>query len=135
MRPREAVQAMIVDKETKRILVIYREDYYTKEYQWQLVKGGKEPKETETEALKREIKEEVGLENVRIGERIYEYSFVNPEGKSRFVSVFLVYSSEKEQVTPNEKEGIIAIKWINPEEALLILKYESERKAVEKALN
>ena len=123
---------MIVDKNTKHFLIINRRDFYTKKYDWRLVKGGIELSESQVAALKREIMEEVGLLNVKIDRKIHDYSFVYSSGYKASVSVFLVYSDESEKTIPSEEEKIREIKWVTASRAISMLKYNEEKDAVKK---
>ncbi len=134
MKPKASVQAVIFDKKTKHFLIINREDFYTKKYDWRLVKGGLEHGEHENVALKREIREEVGLDKFEISQKIYNYSFINPNGSKTPVSVFLVYSNENEKTKPSVEEKIREIKWVSAKSAILMLKFKDEKISIKKTV-
>jgi 8-oxo-dGTP pyrophosphatase MutT (NUDIX family) len=109
-----------------------REDF------WQPVTGGLEEGETKVEALKREVWEETGIRNVvRIIENVdyFEFSdshFINIKGFN-FIKEY-VFGVE---VDPNEKIAIDGkehsqFKWCSLQEALQLLKWDENKKALSK---
>jgi len=73
MKLRKEVQAVIFAKES--FLLIKKYDASLDDFHWRLIKGGIEKGESEADALKREILEEVGLKSVEVIGKIYDYSF------------------------------------------------------------
>ena len=130
---RPSVQAVIYDIETGKMLLIMIHDTSMDEVVWRLVKGGVTEGETEPEALKREIGEEVGLKDVQVIEKINYYKFEHKD-KRHLVSAYLVEADIDEAVTlQSGSEGDTAIlnhAWLSPEEALETLYWEHEKRSV-----
>ncbi len=129
---RPSVQAIIVDEKTNKLLLIKQLDLVKKKYLWRLVKGGVEKDETEEQALKREIREEVGLKNIEIVGKIYKYEYVF-DPKKFVVSTYLVNGNMNEKIAlENHENGdrIIDFKWVSREQALEMLYWENEKEAV-----
>ncbi len=134
---RPSVQAVIYDVEKGKMLLIMIHDTSMDELVWRLVKGGVIEGETDPEALKREIAEEVGLRDVRVLEKINYYEFQNMDLR-HLVSVYLVEADIDEAVTlQSGSEGETAIldhAWLSPEEALETLYWEHEKSSVRAAM-
>ena len=129
MRIRRTVQAVIFSgDEEKKILLVKKLDQKKPEYHWRLLKGGVEDNETEEEALKREIEEEIGLKDVKILEKIYSYSYVFGNTKQT-VSTYLVGANPKEPITLDTKE-VVGCAWMTKKEALNFLYWVHEKNAV-----
>ncbi|MBI5139486.1 NUDIX domain-containing protein [Candidatus Nomurabacteria bacterium] len=99
---------------------------------WQPITGSVEKNESLEEAALREAKEETGLPfNNNIPTPIgYEFTFITKKGKI-FEGVFQV------EISINQKNLIVLdntehqnYKWVSAEEALSLLKYESNKKAL-----
>lgn len=134
MKIRKEIQAVIFDREdTQKVLLIKKLDIVDKKHYWRLLKGGVDNNETDKEAVKREILEEVGLRNVQIKNKIWEYTFNFPEDIKHQTSVYSVKGDIKEKtVTQDEDEGIIDIKWFDLKEAEKLLYYDEEKQALRK---
>lgn len=132
MMVRPSVQAVIVDRKENKLLLIKKLDLIRKRYLWRLVKGGVDEGETEEQALKREIGEEVGLKNIEIVGKIYEYEY---EFKPRkfTVSAYLVKADMSEKIVlqvGGKESPIVDYKWVTKEEALEMLYWENEKEAI-----
>jgi len=130
MKLRKEVQAVIFAKES--FLLIKKYDAALNGFHWRLVKGGIEKGESETNALRREISEEVGLKNIELVDKIYNYMYTFRDIKNK-VSVYLVNADLNEKVKLSE-EAIIDFVWENSETAIKKLKWEEERNALKTAL-
>jgi len=134
---RPSVQAVIYDVETGKMLLIMIHDTSMDELVWRLVKGGVIEGETEPEALKREIGEEVGLRDVQVLEKINYYEFEHMD-KRHLVSAYLVEADIDEAVTlqsgSEEDTAILDYAWLSPEEALETLYWEHEKRSVRAAI-
>jgi len=134
---RPSVQAVIYDVEKGKMLLIMIHDTSMDELVWRLVKGGVIEGETEPEALKREIGEEVGLKDVHVLEKINYYEFEH-EDKRHLVSAYLVEADIDEAVTlqsgSEEDTAILDHAWLSPEEALETLYWEHEKNSVRAAI-
>lgn len=82
LRIREAVRALIVDPDHRVLLV--RFEFPRSGTRWALPGGGLEPGESDHDALRRELEEEVGLRNPRIGPHIWNRLHVIPFENGRW---------------------------------------------------
>jgi 8-oxo-dGTP diphosphatase len=93
---RKVVQAVILNENQDKILLVKKRGFGESDY-WALPKGKVEKGERIKDALKREIEEEIGLKNIRIQHKIFEYDYEYPPGRKNFVKVYLVIASEREK--------------------------------------
>jgi len=129
MKIRKTVQAVIFSvNDEKKILLVKKLDQKKPEYHWRLLKGGVEEGETEEQALKREIQEEIGLKDVKILDRIYSYSYAFEDTKQT-VSTYLVEADPKEPIILDTKE-VVGCAWMTKNEALSLLYWLHEKNAV-----
>jgi 8-oxo-dGTP diphosphatase len=75
LRIREAVRALVVDADQRLLLVRFEFPTATR---WALPGGGLEPGESHVDALRRELKEEVGLAGATIGPQIWHRLHIVP---------------------------------------------------------
>jgi 8-oxo-dGTP pyrophosphatase MutT (NUDIX family) len=130
MRIRRDVQAIIFRNSNgeEKFLLVKKLDFSARRYRWRLLKGGVKTGETEVEALKREIFEEVGLENVQVLDKVYSYQFT-------FKNVKHLVSSYKVRANPHErirlqKSEVVGYIWVPKEKAIKLLHWKSERRAL-----
>lgn len=124
MRLRKDVQAVL--KNGNEFLIVKKNNR-----EWRLLKGGVEEEETDKEALKREIKEEVGVSNVDIRGKIHSYEY-KAEGVHHKVSSYLVETNQRGlEIFERELKDA---EWVTIKELLEMLEYENERKVVRRAL-
>ena len=128
MQIRKDVQAVIFDEKAKKVLLVKKLDLKNFSYKWRLLKGGIEKGETEKEALKREILEEVGLKNVQILDKIYSYEFTFKNVK-HLVSTYLVKANSREEIKLQTSE-VVDYAWVSKEQALKMLFWENEKEAL-----
>jgi len=130
VRVRRDVQAVIFDESEgeKRILLVKKPDFSAQRHRWRLLKGGVESSETETEALRREIFEELGLKNVQIMEKVHSYEFIF-EGTKHIVSCYLVKADSKETITLQKSE-VTDYVWVPRDKAVETLFWNNEKEAV-----
>ena len=96
---------------------------------WQPVTGGVEPGEDASEALSREIDEELGISTVEyITPLIYEFSFTTDLGSNRMEEVYGVKVSEDQRITLSPEHVDYA--WLPHTEALSKLKWKSNKIAL-----
>ncbi len=130
MHIRYEVQAIIFDKVDDNVFVLLVRKLDSKRFlpAWRLLKGGIEKGETKEEALKREIKEEVGLENIQIIKKCsgYQYTFQKTLHK---ISSYLVKADMKEKVDIDSKE-LIGYAWMKLEEAKKLLAFKEEKEVL-----
>lgn len=97
---------------------------------WQPVTGGLEEGETRMEALKREVLEETGIENlVRIIEDVYYFELSTPLHEKEYV--FGVEVPLGEEVEMDNKEHS-ECRWCSFAEALKLLKWKENKVALGK---
>ncbi len=130
MRVRHEIQAVIFDdaEKVKKVLLLKKSNFSAKKYRWRLLKGGVHDGETETEALEREILEEIGLKNIRILDRVHSYEFVFKNVK-HLVSSYLVRADSKEQIKLQKTE-VADYLWTTKENALQLLYWNNEKEPV-----
>jgi len=131
MKVRPSIQAVIVDEKEKKFLLIKQFDKRKKIYLWRLVKGGIEKGESEEQALKREIQEEVGLKDTEIAGKIYNYEYIFPPQKF-IISTYLVKGNMKEKVVLEftDEDKIKDYKWVSKNQAIKMLYWKDEKQAV-----
>lgn len=131
------VKAVVVNKEGKVLLLKRADKEVTNSAKYDLPGGGIEKGETVLESLKRELSEELGLDNVEIGEvlRVSEY----PEDHEKLDSLkalrFIAYYNGGEIIlNPREHSEF---EWLNIDEAIDKLKtgdgFEEEKMETLKA--
>lgn len=105
------------------------------------MKGGIEPEETETEALKREILEEVGLKKIIIGEKVhyYEYFYEFKQIKMKhLVSSYFVKADISEKVVLQGESAdempIVEYAWLSYYDTLKKLFWKNEKQAVKNSV-
>ena len=110
---------------------------------WQSITGGLEEGETKIEALKREVREETGIQNIiKIIEDVHYYEFPDPDLIEYFERhghecthvkeyVFGVEVSSDEKVVLDGKEHS-EFKWCGFQEALRLMKWKGNEDALKK---
>ena len=96
------------------ILFIYRND------KWDLPKGRAEGKEVIEDTAMREVEEETGVEGLSISKQLpTTYHIFKRNGKYRIKITywFEMNTSYSGKLTPQIKEGITKVKWLNEKEA------------------
>lgn len=81
---------------------------------WTISKGGIEEGENEEEATKREIKEEIGLDEINIEEKLGENEYIasHPEkGKSLKRVVYFLAKSEYKELVLEKSSGLDGARW------------------------
>jgi ADP-ribose pyrophosphatase YjhB (NUDIX family) len=102
---------------------------------WGLPKGHAEDGETTQETALREVLEETGLTDLRIGEELVTIDWVfRAQGRRvhKFTTFFLMYS-ESGDPTPEEGEGITACEWVRLDVAHEQISYENASEVVKVA--
>ena len=99
-------------------------------WHWQPVTGGLEERETRTEALRREIKEETGIKNlIRVIEDLYYFEFSNPNLNQEYVYGVEVSSTEEVVLDGREHSEY---RWCGIKDALQLLYSKENKEALEK---
>lgn len=99
---------------------------------WTIPKGHVEEGESLEETALREIGEETGLHELKLGERLDKiHFFYRREGKLIFMTthVFLIQATgDSDAVVPEDSEGIADVKWFPADEAVRLVEYrDTER--------
>ena len=138
---RPSVQAVIYDEENEKFLIIGKRHFRTGNIIWRLVKGGIEEGETEPEALRREILEEVGLEKVNVGEKVhyyeYMYEFKQLKMKHMVYSYFVEADINDEVILQGESADempIVKYAWLSYYDTLKKLFWKNEKQAVKNSV-
>ncbi len=123
----------LVERSDDKFLFIYRNN------KWDLPKGGIEKKELIIEAAKREVKEETGLADLIVINKIGETYHIFNNGKNfrlKRTYWFKMKSDYQGELFPQEEEGIISAEWINKKRIPEILKkaYENIKEIVSKVI-
>ena len=104
----------LVYNHKKEILFIYRNS------KWDLPKGGVENDETIEEAAVREVKEETGVQHLKVRDFIAKTYHVfkrNGEFKLKITHWYEMHTDYDEDLTPQAEEGIKKAKWKNFEKS------------------
>ena len=119
----------LVQRNDDKLLFIYRKN------RWDLPKGGVEKNELIIEAAQREVKEETGLADLivinKIGETYHIFSNGNNYRLKR-TYWFKMKSGYKGDLSPQKEEGIISAEWISKKRIPEILEnaYENIKEIV-----
>ena len=114
----------IVRKNGKILIGKKQEGYHPMNLsgKWHIIGGKVEENETEEEAIKREIKEETGLE-IKILEKVGE-KMVDVEGKKIKIVTFVCEAKEGKPVA---KSDLVDIKWVEVNDLLKNICEESKQ--------
>lgn len=102
---------------------------------WGLPKGHAEDGETTEETALREVLEETGLTDLRLGEELVTIDWVfRAKGRRihKYTTFFLMYS-ESGDPTPEREEGITACEWVRLDFAHERISYENASEVVKVA--
>ena len=123
----------LVERSDDKFLFIYRNN------RWDLPKGGIEKKELIIEAAQREVKEETGLADLIVINKIGETYHIFKKGKNfrlKRTYWFKMKSDYQGELFPQEEEGITSVEWINKKRIPEILKnsYENIKEIVNEVI-
>lgn len=116
--------------------------YSKRNKEWGFAKGHIETKETEIQAALREIREETGITNVNFIENFkvtdsYKIKGTLPSTKDRIITKKVIYylCYTNEDFASKTDDEIGSCKWVTCKEALSLLKYDKQKKILNKANN
>tara|TARA_B110000914_G_C15428974_1_gene430395 strand:+ start:476 stop:1072 length:597 start_codon:yes stop_codon:yes gene_type:complete len=123
----------LVERSDDKFLFIYRNN------RWDLPKGGVEKKELIIEAAQREVKEETGLADLIVINKIGETYHIFKKGKNfrlKRTYWFKMKSDYQGELFPQEEEGITSAEWINKKRIPEIFKnaYENIKEIVNEVI-
>ncbi len=122
------VEAIIFRRNDSRIEYLLLKRLPERNGFWQPVTGGLEEGESQTEALRREIREETGIRNlVRVIEGLYHFAFSDPELNQEFVYGVEVSCTEKVLLDRKEHSEY---KWCGLQDALQLLHWKENKEAL-----
>ena len=123
--------AVIFKREADQILYLTTEYKVEKDY-WGLTKGHVEPGETELETAKREIYEEVGLNDLTFWPDFRAEILYQPRpGRTKLVVFFLAEAND-DTITFHFAEQVDH-RWLPAQDMLTQLTYESDRGVIRQA--
>lgn len=140
MKISKDAQAVVFRKNTDGInfLLLKRYDKEKERTDYRLIKGCVEKEEKPEETVIREIKEESGLENLSLLNKLDKYSYQAGDVLHE-VSVFLVENIKNDEIKINsENEGGFTIEgaeWIPSEKVNSYLVFDQEKSSIQKALD
>lgn len=106
---------------------------------WTIPKGHVEEGEKIEQTALREVTEETGLTDFKMGEKLDKlHFFYRKEGKLIFMTtyVFLMQAvGDTDAVVPEDSEGIVDAKWFDQYEALKLIEYRDTEKLFRLALD
>ena len=106
---------------------------------WTIPKGHVEEGESLEQTALREVTEETGLHQLRLGEKLDKlHFFYRKEGKLIFMTtyVFLMEAlGDSDNVIPEDSEGIVDAKWFDAGKALSLIEYRDTERLFRLALS
>jgi 8-oxo-dGTP diphosphatase len=97
---------------------------------WTLPKGKLDPGESFEEAALREVEEETGL-RARLARELPEVRYRDNKGRPKVVRYWLMELESDPGFPPNDE--VDELRWLAPEEALVLLTYDRDREVVRAA--
>ena len=134
---RRCVQAVVYNLLLKNFLVLQKKSFSNR-VKYRLIKGRVQAHESLEEAIVREVKEEVGISEVKLLRKIWNYLVplrVRKDFYSEDVTTFLLITSQISlRIGKNaRREGILNAYWEDYKKCLKLLKIGHERLMMEKA--
>ncbi len=124
-KTQEAASGIIIDKNKKEFLLLKKKGTWTG---WQFPQGKIDKGETPEQAIKREIKEETGLRDIKILKDLpykHDYWFMHDNEKiHKFLTFFLIEAEKTNSITLSVEHS--DFRWCRYDEALKDLKYNKE---------
>ena len=126
--PIQVVEAIIFRRNGDKVEYLLLKRLPDRNGFWQPVTGGLEEGEAQTEALRREIKEETGIRNlIRVIEGLYYFEFSDPSLNQEYVYGIEVSSTEKVVLDGKEHSEY---KWCSYQEALQLLHWKENKESL-----
>ena len=116
---------MVREIEGRSHVLLIRDPYR----KWGLPKGHLESGESSAEAALREVREETGLDDLRLGADLGEIDWMfRKRGRMihKFCRFYLM-TSEESDTTPEVAEGITECRWLPAQEAVQTVAYDNAR--------
>jgi G:T/U-mismatch repair DNA glycosylase/8-oxo-dGTP pyrophosphatase MutT (NUDIX family) len=118
--PREAVRALVLDADGRTLLVQYRRPVGDETW-WGTPGGGIDPGEDDVVALRRELREEVGLEAFELGPELWEHVGEFPWARRLYrqrntTYLVRVHAHEPRATIDLDAEGVADVRWWTPAE-------------------
>ena len=112
---RVAVRALVLDADGRTLLVQYRRPVGDESW-WGTPGGGVDPGETDEQALARELREEIGLDEPELGPVVYEHVGEFPWERKLFRQVNRTYLVRVREHEPRatidlSAEGVVDVRW------------------------
>jgi 8-oxo-dGTP diphosphatase len=115
----------LVVRDDGRVAVIHRPRYDD----WSLPKGKLDPGESFEDAARREVEEETGV-RARIVAELDPARYVDNKGRDKLVRWYrMELDGEPGDFEPNDE--VDALRWLTPEEARGLLRYDHDRALLE----
>ncbi|HZP72638.1 MAG TPA: NUDIX domain-containing protein [Gaiellaceae bacterium] len=113
--PREAVRALVLDADDRVLLVQYRRPVGDETW-WGTPGGGIDPGESVEQGLRRELREEIGLDDLDLGrflwEHVGEFSWARQLFRQRNETYLVrVHAHEPRPTIDLEPEGVADVRW------------------------
>jgi 8-oxo-dGTP pyrophosphatase MutT (NUDIX family) len=138
-KKRHIVGLVVFDGE--RFLLLHRKLNWSG---WEFPKGAIEEKESDQEAIIRELLEETGIKKFKVVDQIDEFDYYDEKRKvDSLIKNFLLHVSSNSKVIINNEhvlDGKVVeehndFKWFHPKEAVKTLTHENQKETVRKAIN
>lgn len=122
------------NKEVKYLLLHYPSGAKAPKEYWDLPKGHIEKGEKEIDTVKREVREETGLENIELIEGFKEWIkyFFKLKGKTIFKTVVFYLAKTREEKVKISQEHL-GYKWLPYQQALEQLTFQNAKDILKKA--
>jgi 8-oxo-dGTP diphosphatase len=115
----------LVVRDDGRLAVIHRPRYDD----WSLPKGKLDPGESFEDAARREVEEETGVRARIVGE-LRPARYVDNKGRDKLVRWYrMELDGEPAAFVPNDE--VDELRWVTPDEALALLRYDHDRALLE----